>query len=42
MYIYITLSLCCTLDTNTSLQVNYTSVKNFLKLCTEKEASKVE
>ena len=26
-YIYITESLCCTLETNTTLQINYTSIK---------------
>ena len=27
IYIYITESLCCTLETNTTLQINYTSIK---------------
>ena len=27
MYIYITGSLCCTPETNTALQINYTSMK---------------
>ena len=34
MYIYIciTESLCCTAEINTTLQINYNSIKNFLKI----------
>ena len=29
IYIYIAESFCCTLETNTTLQINYTSIKKY-------------
>ena len=40
IYIYMAESLCCTPETNTTLQINYTSLKIFLKRMRRHEGGK--